>query len=147
MSTAASKFAGWLIKRSAWMLIEDSERYAEQWLADLEDRRTSLRKLLFAFGIWRASRELSRELEKAPLPPAEAAAAWIIQFKDGPLRIDQRRRFVAWLKESPRHVAAWIRIRQVEQLLHEDWCQEVFRKCQEELDRRTIARTDEGDKG
>jgi hypothetical protein len=164
MSTAASKLAAWLVERSACMLVEaeDCDRYAEQWLADLEDRRTPLRKLLFAFGVWRASAALRRELEKAPLPPeaavvewpTAAAVKWIIKFEDSPSRVrfDERLRFLRWLKASPDHVAECLRIMQVSQLLHEEILKRLKSDKEESLkpikmDCEKTFRTEEGNKG
>lgn len=53
--------ARWLVRRSAKRLTVDRERYEEQWLADLEDRKTPLRKIFFALGILRAAAVLRRE--------------------------------------------------------------------------------------
>lgn len=55
--TVASTYSlsEWLVARSAKRLHTENERYLEQWSADLADRRTPLRKLLFAFSIVRAS--------------------------------------------------------------------------------------------
>lgn len=49
----------WLVVQSASILIEDRERYQEQWLADLQDQETRLEKLEFASGVLRASRLLN----------------------------------------------------------------------------------------
>ena len=61
IGAACQSLARWLIKRSAVMLTDDQERYEEQWLADLDDRKTPLRKLVFALGIVRAAGVLRRE--------------------------------------------------------------------------------------
>jgi hypothetical protein len=82
MSRATSMFSKWLIEQSARVLIDDKERYLEQWLADLEDRHTSLAKLLFALGILRAAAVLRRE----SLP------ARLSQLKVIPIRWAQEKR-------------------------------------------------------
>ncbi|MFC4312565.1 hypothetical protein ACFPN2_26010 [Steroidobacter flavus] len=60
--------AQWLVKRSAARLGADRERYEEQWLADLADRGTSIRKLIFAIGVCRAAVTLRREFVPAGKP-------------------------------------------------------------------------------
>jgi hypothetical protein len=72
-------FAQWLVKQSAGRLISDRDRYLEQWLADLKDRKTPLRKLLFAFGIVRASTVLRHQ-------PASARPAVRRPLCDAPTR-------------------------------------------------------------
>lgn len=61
----------WLVKRSARRLNDDQERYEEQWMADLDDRKTPLRKLLFALGLLWAARVVRRE-SAAHRPSAQA---------------------------------------------------------------------------
>lgn len=51
----------WIVKRSVGPLAEERERYEEQWLADLEDRKTAVRQMLFALGVVLAARVLRRE--------------------------------------------------------------------------------------
>jgi hypothetical protein len=54
-SAGCQAFAEWLVRKSAGRLATDRDRYLEQWLADLNDRKSSLQKLFFAFGIVIAS--------------------------------------------------------------------------------------------
>lgn len=55
------KLAHWLVKRSARWLVSDAERYEEEWLADLEARKTPTRKLLYAMGLPWSAAALRRE--------------------------------------------------------------------------------------
>ena len=116
---SASALARWLVRRSARVLNQDRERYEEQWLADLEDRKTPLRKLWFALGVWRASVHLRRESLSALLPDAltaiESAAEWFVEFSDSPhVDLDQRVRFFEWLRQSPEHVSEMLTVMALE---------------------------------
>lgn len=45
-----------------------------------------------------------------PLPMAEQAAEWLVEFESGPLDEAQRRAFVTWLKRSPVHVEEFLQL-------------------------------------
>jgi hypothetical protein len=136
-----------LVRRTAALQPRTRERYEEEWLATLEERRTPLRQLLFALGIWRKRGVLRRQLEfeKVHLPPEVAAAKWFVDVMNSPspMGIEERRHLVAWLKESPEHVVALLRTKQVYKLLSEERLKDALRK-RVGMDDREISRTDEG---
>ncbi len=91
LQTAISSITQWLVRRSADQLVDERERYLEQWLADLEDRKTPLRKLLFAAGIVWAAYALRRDSDgssKITSKPAEVAR--LHQIREALLRAHPR---------------------------------------------------------
>lgn len=76
--------AAWLVTKSAGLLIEDRDRYLEEWLAVLADRKTALRKLLFAVGILWAACRLRRSSHRSGKSDREPEQAISMQS-----RVDQ----------------------------------------------------------
>jgi hypothetical protein len=87
LGSGCSAVARGLVKLSARWLIADKERYEEQWLADLEDRKTPLRKFLFSIGLLRAAAVLRRETRRVNKPRDESPWApledWVFDSKVG----------------------------------------------------------------
>jgi hypothetical protein len=68
--------AGWLVRRAARQAPADlAERFEEEWLADLLERRTALSQLRFAAGCWWASGVIAGERGTAGVATSPAAAA------------------------------------------------------------------------
>ncbi|GFE91933.1 hypothetical protein [Steroidobacter agaridevorans] len=56
VNVSLSALARWLALRTSRLIIgSQRERYAEEWLADIEQCKTPLRKFLFALDLWRSA--------------------------------------------------------------------------------------------
>jgi hypothetical protein len=72
-----------IVKRGA-QLLPDGERYEEQWLADLNDRPTPVRKMFFALGILWAATVLRRESALRPTNARRDYAAELYFWQKSP---------------------------------------------------------------
>ncbi|WP_129782021.1 hypothetical protein [Peristeroidobacter soli] len=55
LAVVLSEIPAWLVKKSAATLRKDAERTAALWLADLDARKTPLRKAIFAASVFRTT--------------------------------------------------------------------------------------------
>ena len=128
-SAGSSALARWIVKRSARALFDDRERYEEQWLADLEDRKTPLQKLSFAVGILWAARGLKgafsgeppvvqtpvTEVSERSRLFSEEAAYWYFMCIDAPSMLpSDRREFIAWIRRTPENVVQLVMVAQLD---------------------------------